>query len=176
MNTPVQPHLQGAVQSCQLRRDNLKVIWAILCERAVVDRETNNISLFNVVEEVAVPAQPPVSLKELGLPHGVVPVVFRLVVLWSRSDQGVPEKGRGRVRVGMPTETIAFGGEFDVDLMEFLRSRAMINLPGLPIGGGDGIYRFLIDGKTNSEDWTQMFELPLRVTFQHQDAARFLTP
>lgn len=137
-----------------------------------MDRETNNISLFNVVEEVVVAAQPPLSLKQLGLPEGVVPVVFQLVVLWARSDPAVPEKGRGRLRVEMPTDTRVLGNEFDADLTAFLRLRTVINLPGLPAGAGasDGIYRFLIDGKTELADWTEMFELPLRVTFQRADA------
>jgi hypothetical protein len=59
--------------------------------------------------------------------------------------------------------------EFEVDLTQYLRVRFRSNIPGLP-AGGEGVYRFLLDGKAPDSEWTPMFELPLRVVFQRQDS------
>ena len=146
----------------------MKVIWAILCERVAIDRETNNLSLFNVIEEVAVPAQPPLSLSE-AIPKGVISTTFELVVLWVRSDLDVPERGLGRIRIQIPEVSEEITQEHEVDLSQFLRLRSRLRLPGLP-AGGEGIYRFIIEGKPPGEDWNQMFELPLRVVFQAHES------
>ena len=140
----------------------------------MIDRETNNVSLFNVVEELTVPAQPPLTFAQLGLPHGVLLVAFQLVVLWVRSDLGVPERGQGRIRIETPNQTIAHTQEIEVDLTQFLRLRAVIGLPGLPglpAGGGEGDYQFRIDGRSADSEWTEMFQLPLRVVFQPPDSS-----
>ena len=142
----------------------MKVIWAVLCERVSVDKDTNNLSLFNIVEEVQVPAQEPPSFAKVSDKH-VIPAAFELVVLWARTDLGVPERGIGRVRILVPEDGDAFPQEYEVDLTQFLRLRTRLRLPGLP-AGGEGIYLFKIDGKQSGEDWTEMFELPLRVVFQ----------
>lgn len=146
----------------------MKVLWSVLCERAVVDRDTNNISLFNVIEEVALPAQPPMSLTD-AIAKNVVPTAFELIVLWARSNSDVPERGLGRVSILIPDATPKFTQEHDIDLSQFLRLRSRLRLPGLPVGG-EGTYLFKIEGKPSGGEWTEMFELPLRVMFQPQEA------
>lgn len=146
----------------------MKVIWAVLCERVVIDRETNNLSLFNVVEEVQVPAQQPRSVAE-ALDESVIPTSYELVVLWGRSELELPEKGFGRVRILLPGDKDFLTQEYEVDLTTFLRLRSRLRLPGLP-AGGEGVYLFKVDGKSSGQEWTEMFELPLRVVLQPGDA------
>ena len=147
----------------------MKIIWTILCQNSVTDAETNNISLFNVVEEVRLPAQPPQSLSE-AVSRNISPAVLELVVLWVRSDMDSPEKGYGRVKVtqSQGVET-PIGQEFEVDLTRFLRVRSRLRLAGLPISD-EGHYLFKVDGKSSGQEWTEMFELPLRVVLQPGDA------
>lgn len=146
----------------------MNVIWAILCERVVIDRDTNNASLFNIIEEVQIPVQPPVNPSELNHPAGVMPVAFELVVLWARADFEVPERGRGRISVTVPGGKDRLLPEFEVDLTQFPRLRTRLRLPGLPVGD-TGIYRFVIEGKAGDSQWATMFELPLRVLIQAQE-------
>jgi hypothetical protein len=148
----------------------LKVIWAILCQNSAVDRDTNNLSLFNVVEELTVPARPPAGSPGQQLPAGALQQpLFQLVVLWTRSDPDVPEQGRGRIQVLLPDGSLAMRQEFEVVLTQYLRVRFRSNIPELPVGG-EGVYRFLIDGKAADSEWSQLFELPLSVVFQRQDS------
>lgn len=148
----------------------MKVIWVVLCQSSAVDRETNVVSLFNVVEEIHLPAQPLALPPEQQLPAGtLLTPIFQLVALWMRSAPDVPEQGRGRIQVLLPDGSLGMSQEFEVDLTQYLRLRFRSNLPGLPVGG-EGVYRFLIDGKAADSEWTQMFELPLLVVLQHQDS------
>jgi hypothetical protein len=149
----------------------LKVIWAILCQSSAVDRDTNVVSLFNVIEDLTLSAPPPEAPPGQQLPAGLALVPpFRIVALWSRSNPDVPEQGRGRMRLLLPKDgSVARTQEFDVDLTQHLRLRHIMNLSGLPLGG-EGIYRFVIDGMTGTSEWTEKFELPLHVAFQRQDS------
>lgn len=148
----------------------MNVIWAILCERSVTDRETNNVSLFNIIEEVQIPAPPPLDLSQTTIPLGVFLPVLELMTLWVRSDLEAPERGRGRVRIIVPGAKVALAPEFDVDLTQFLRLRTRLRFPGLPVGD-TGIYRFVVQGKAGDSEWSTMFELPLRVLIQAQESS-----
>lgn len=143
----------------------MKVIWAILCQSTVIDRYTNNVSLFNVIEEITIPSTPPQGASGRGGMGAGAAVVFQLVSLWVRSDLAVPERGYGRIRLATPDNQISTGQEFEVDLTQFLRLRQRTHMSTLPIRG-EGIYRFMIDGRTDTQDWAEMFEVPLRVVIQ----------
>ena len=146
----------------------MKVTWAILCERVTIDRETNNLSLINVIEEVAVPAQPPQDLSE-AISQSVIPANFELVTLWSRSNPEYPERWIGRVRIVVPDGPESITQEHEIDLTQFLRLRSRLKLPGIP-AGGEGLYLFRIEGKPIGGEWSGMFDLPLRLVLQAQES------
>ena len=147
----------------------MKVIWSILCQSSAVDRDTNSLSLFNIIEEVTFPAQPPQIQPEQPLPERIMLANFELVTLWMRSNLEVPERGRGRLRIVLTEGQEVTFQEFEVDLTQYLRFRTRVRLPGFPTGG-PGIYRFIVDRKTDASEWTEMFELPIRVVLQPQDS------
>jgi hypothetical protein len=152
------------------RRNLLKVIWAVLCERAIIDRDTNNVSLINVIEEIAISVQPPEGAPDEASDGRLVLANMELVVLWVRSDLEVPERGYGRIRVIAPDEREAPTHENEVDLTQYLRLRTRIRLTSLPMRGS-GVYRIKIEGRAPpSSEWTEEFDLPLRVVFQSQDS------
>lgn len=148
----------------------MKVIWAVLCLNSVIDRQTNNLSLFNILEEISVlpvPAQGPQSKGPGDLTFAPT---FELVTLWGRSDENVPERGYGRVKLSLPassSEAPKVAVEYEVDLTKYLRLRQIGRIHGLP-AAGEGVYTytFIIEGKNEGQDWSPKFELPLRVVFQ----------
>jgi hypothetical protein len=149
----------------------LKVIWAILCQSSAVDLDSNLVSLFNVVEELTLPAPPPQTPQGQQLPAGLtLAPLFQIVVLWTRSDPEVPEHSKGRLRILLPGGGEATAPEFEVDLTQNPRARHRINLASLPVSRAEGIHRFVIDGMTGTLGWTEMFEVPLSVVFQRQDS------
>jgi hypothetical protein len=142
----------------------LKVIWAVLCQNSVIDRDSNTISLFNVIEEIHVVPQPP---QEPLMPAAVgkgASIVFQLVTLWGRSNQDTPEQGRGRLRLVLPDGESSITGEHEVNLTEFLRLRHIARITTMPIRN-EGIYKFVVEGKESNGKWSARFEVPLRVVF-----------
>jgi hypothetical protein len=91
-----------------------------------------------------------------------IPLILELVTFWSRSRQETPERGYGRARLITPHDEAPLGPDYEVDLTSYLRLRHRMHIAGLPIKG-EGIYRFRIDGRDETGDWTPMFEVPLRV-------------
>ncbi|MFH1959092.1 MAG: hypothetical protein ABIJ22_02070 [Patescibacteria group bacterium] len=59
-------------------------IWTVLCLESVIDNQTNNVSLLNVLEQLEINIAAGVNFsKDKDL---VVPISFELVSLWSRDD------------------------------------------------------------------------------------------
>lgn len=152
----------------------MQAIWAIICQTSIIDKDTNSVSLINVIEEIITPANPPV-VKNSPSYEGKVYLaqeLFELVILWSRSDADVPERGEARIRLVTPkgNQTTITTGE--VDLTRYLRLRVRTHFPGLPYAEDfEGIYNFVIEARNESGDWEEKFKLPLRVAVQSQDLA-----
>ena len=67
-------------------KDNKKTIehvWTILCSSNTIDKDTNNISLYNVIEQLRIDV-PEKELKE----NKIINVLgsFKLVTLWKRAS------------------------------------------------------------------------------------------
>jgi hypothetical protein len=143
----------------------LKVIWCVLSEDAIVDKATNKLSLFSVLEEITIISPPPRMPSVSGSEGSGLSIMFKLVTLWYRSEVSVPESGFGRISLITPEGKRREGGEFPIDLTEFLRLRHIVTISSVPLVG-DGIYRFIIDGRKEAEEWSKMCEVPLRIVTQ----------
>ena len=130
-----------------------------------MDKDSNNFSVINVIEEVGLPVEPPSE----GSPESTEdrrhfsPANFEMVVLWARTDEKTSERGRGRIVVELPNRSQVLSPEIDVDLTKFLRLRSRINFPGFP-DGGIGRYHFVVQYKSSENEWEPKFTYPLRVT------------
>jgi hypothetical protein len=140
----------------------MKVLWALLCQSVVVDKTTNNVSLFNVIEEVSIPilSKSPTTMTEI--PLDAVPALFNFVILFARTDPEVAEVGRARIKTSGPGATSNTSQEFEVDLTQFRRSRSILRVPGLPVAA-EGDMIFQIEGKDERSNWGEQFRLPIRV-------------
>ena len=147
----------------------MKVVWALLCETTIVDRDTNNVSLINVVDEITVPASPPQGPRGPAI-ETVVDLDLRMAILWARSSSDVPETGEARIRVIAPDDRISVSSEVEVDLSHSQRMRAVGHLLESPFPSWqEGQYLFKIESKTADLGWQEMFELPLWVKVQTDD-------
>jgi hypothetical protein len=140
----------------------LKVLWALLCQGAIVDKTTNNLSAFNIIEQVAVPVPPPDARLPEVVPVDAVPALFQFVILFGRSDPEVPELGRARLHAVKPDGIRAEPQEFEVDLQQFPRNRSMFRIPGIPATTA-GDFLFLVDGLADDANWIELFRLPIAV-------------
>lgn len=139
----------------------MRVVWAILCESTVQDKDTNNISIFNVIDELRF-AGPPPELETEDPAGPYIPI--QLVVHISRSDFDIGERGLARVKVVTPTGFATTSQEFEIDLSANLRHQLRLTLSEFPPLFA-GCYKFLIDCKSDGGEWEEPFELLLLVKF-----------
>lgn len=139
-------------------------VWSVLCLRASIDRETNNVSLFDVVEQIQV-------LGRAGTPGVVGP--FELVSLWRRT-LSLPERGQVRVSIRGPSGHLYVQQVQDIDLREFQRMRARFRITAIPIEGS-GTYQISVElQQTDGEAWGKVANIPVEIELvtSHPSRAR----
>ncbi len=140
-----------------------KHIWSILCSKALTDKNTNSVSLMEIVEQIAISPLPP--NKQI-----IVPLTLDLVTLACRSDPATPEKQMARMTLLTPSGDSVEGIRFELDLTGSVRCRATLHMDGLPLEGV-GEYTFLLEFlDEESEEWTEIYRLPLEVAERDAEA------
>ena len=135
----------------------MRHIWSVACSHAVVDRDSNNVSLLNVIEQL--------RIQEAPRPDAVLPIQLDVMTLWAREDPEVPETGNSRLKFVSPAGKTLGTFEAVVDLSSHERSRAKLTFQGLPLRNS-GIYKFRIEQKSEGATrWRKVSEIPLSVLF-----------
>src|SRR3989338_1372313 len=136
-------------------------LWSIACSRTSVDRESNNISLFEVLEQLTLSGGPIQPGKK-----GVVPILFEIVSLWTKEHENETIKGRGRTVLVAPSGAELPLLEFDIDLSNHQRLRTINRITGLPIGE-EGKHYFRIDLQADGQ-WVEQGSVPLQIVFKSE--------
>ncbi len=136
-------------------------VWTILCSSAVIDKDSNKISLHDVIENIEIKTSPK--------PDGILPIHLELVTLWIQKKDSGPSVGQSRITFVSPSGNILLEVEPEVDLSKTLRTRNKIIFDGLPLGKS-GRYNFQVYLKNNG-DLTQVAEIPLSIKFSPQESA-----
>lgn len=132
-------------------------VWTVACERVVIDRKSNNVSMQSVIEQFRIAGEP----KE----RGRLPQRFHLITLWTRTEDNKPCLGFMRFSLLSPSEKKLAESEHELNLVDTERYRVVISIPGLPVEEG-GRYVFKIDLKQEGEsEWREVQRVPLMVTF-----------
>jgi hypothetical protein len=133
-------------------------IWTIPCRIATTDRESNNVSLIEVLEEFTIPAVVPQQPE-----RGLVPAIFDVVTLWARADDDQPVAGTGRMSFLSPDGEALFAYEYEIDLRESRRIRSVGRVLGFP-APSPGRYHFRIECRVgDGGPWEQLALVPLWV-------------
>jgi len=136
-------------------------IWSVLCSRSVIDRDTNNVSLQNVLEQIIIHAEPRSGL--------VIPVEYEIVSFWARADPDVPAKGRMRAKMLTPAGEVHIQREFDLNLTDAERTRTRIRTIGLPASEPGRHYVIVEQQLEDNAEWRQVAAIPLAIGFGRPD-------
>jgi hypothetical protein len=133
-------------------------VWTVICSRAVVDGDSNIVSLQNVIEQINVVGEPP--------PDAVIAIELEVMTLWARKDFDVPARGHARTAFLLPSGKPGIGPiESSIDLTEFKRHRSRGRFTALPIGQ-PGRYTFRVDYRgEGASRWRRVAAVPLEVVF-----------
>ena len=137
----------------------MRHVWSVLCQDAVIDRDSNAVSLFKCLAGFAA--------KFIGpeLPTDM-PAFCKLATLWIRSDVLVPEKVLSRIRYLTPQGESVNEVTHEVDLSVHVRSRNVLSLQGLPYRG-DGEYEFVVETQDDDE-WHIAVRVPVQIALEHE--------
>lgn len=139
----------------------IRHVWSVVCSKASIDNDTNNISLFEVLEQVQV-SQWPQDVPQDAVP--LAPFPMEIVTLWMREPLNEPQSGECRAIVHSPRGKSAVSAAQVMDLAKFRRFRSRFRFPGLPIDG-PGICEIEIQYRRGSEDsWEVVGKVPIEIT------------
>lgn len=145
-------------------------VWTVVCSHSVIDQDSRNVSLFNVIELVRTPE----PVVEEGEEEPIVPLQFDIVSLWVRMNIDTPSQGRARFVLETPSGKEILPSlksvELDVDLGgAHQRARTRLKVSGLPVPEA-GRYWLHTQLQIDSEDeWRNVAKTPLQIVFASAD-------
>jgi hypothetical protein len=146
-------------------------IFSVLCKAAVIDRFSNGLTLFEVIEGITVETSDRKELDEAaatGKPLSAPGFRAVFVSLWRRDVDDVPEEAEIRVLVRAPRGNEFKTPEQTVDLVSANGSRQLMHLEQFPLLGS-GTYTFEV--QLNRQDtWESVGSYPVQVTISVADA------
>lgn len=136
----------------------IRHVWSVLCSKAVIDRTSNNVSLFEVLEAVQFTTN-----VELKFPANVQ-FEGTIVTLWTKKSTNTPVTAQMRSRLLSPTGEELASLPQVINLQTATRTRILTVLKGLCIAG-NGTHEFEISWRlTDSDPWVPVASLPLELT------------
>lgn len=146
----------------------MKHIWSVLCRRSVIDNETNNISLYDALEEVSVGVK--VKQQVAPIPEVInIAIDYEVVSLWMREDSDSRVQADTEIEIIQPDGKVAKTFPQKIDLPEKMRRfRTRYRINGLTVST-QGTYWFKIKIKeTNEKQFRTVSEIPLEIKIQKE--------
>ena len=134
-----------------------KLVWAVLCHKSVIDKDSNQLSLFDTIEQLKIEVSEPLPAK------AAVPLVAQLATFWTRTDLEAPEKVPARIRFIAPSGKTLATSPFEVDVQSKPNHRVIMKMQGLPVVGS-GRYWFVVELKVTGGRFKPQARLPLDVS------------
>ena len=132
--------------------------WTVICQKSIIDRETNNVSL-DVLEQLNVTI-PTIPTEAKGV---IFPMPIEIVSLWYRGYKDPGIKGDGRLRIVAPNNKDVGFANINIDLATSHRYRTRVRLNNLSIPKGtSGYFHFIVELKSNNK-WIEITRIPLEV-------------
>jgi hypothetical protein len=136
-------------------------VWTVVCSRSVIDRDTNNISIQNVLEQITVSAPP--------RPGATIPIEVEVVSLWTKTDPAVPHRGKARITLLSPSGQALRTAELEIDLSVYERYRTRNRLQGLPVAeSGRHVFRVEVR-EAGAEVWRLVAAIPLQINHRTRE-------
>lgn len=112
--------------------------WTVLCRKGVIDKDSNNISLQEVLEQINILGPLPAEGDS-----GAIPGPYEIITLWGRANYNEPVKGIARyvIEYGYGDDMKAANEQtIEIDMTKHNRSRSKLKVQLLPIFG-EGLHR-----------------------------------
>ena len=139
--------------------------WSLLCQATIIDKDTNLISIINVIEAIKI-AETPSEEKTLNAP-------IQFVSVWSRTNLGKTHKGESLYAFYSPSGELIKEVEHPVDLKKYERMRTRVSLGDMKLPDGSGKYEVKVKYRNNKDDeWRDVASIPLKIVFLEEAKAQ----
>jgi hypothetical protein len=129
--------------------------WSVLCTKSITDPDSKNITLFDIVEQLNIPANTEFP--------AMAPFQTDFVSTWYRSDATQGERATGRVVLHFPDGNTREASQFAIDLTAFYRAHVVIRSAGFNLVG-PGVYHFEVALRAEGQqEWQNVARIPLQV-------------
>ena len=148
-----------------------KHIWSVLCDRALVDKESGQVSLIGIVEKIKVNA----TIAELeNIESGtedamLLPAHLALATWWVRSDYDTPETGCARIRLLSPEGNELINNPYPIRLENAQGWRPILSMRHFPFNRASGVYWFENQEEQTDGSWQTVARLPIQVAFSPEE-------
>lgn len=144
----------------------MKHIWSVLCSKCIIDKNTNNLSLIEIIEEMKFAT----VIEKSGKGSVDVKLVSQMpidwVTLWVRTNIEEPEKTKMKDIVISPSGKTILEKEYEIDLQSYKRMRATRKVL-LPPTNENGIFLFLTQvNDEKNKVWSTVGDIPIFITIE----------
>lgn len=151
----------------------VKHVWSVICSKSSIDKTTNNVSLFEVLEQIQFKVQGPNVMeakKKAAESHIVAPFSFEIVSLWYRESvtdgKDVDVKLIVSDPKGTPLQEHSHRFSFGEDKK---RVRVDLKINGFPVTRS-GIYHMMMFRRVAGEaEFDEPIEIPLQVDVNFEE-------
>ncbi|MBA3921133.1 MAG: hypothetical protein H0X31_05260 [Nostocaceae cyanobacterium] len=110
--------------------------WALLCKQSIINQESGNISLIEVLEEITVP-------NRIDDKAPFIFFDFDLVVYWKKQASLEKDEYIFKLKIVSPSQELLLEGERTIDFEEESRVFTVLEFAGFPVPE-PGVYKFHI--------------------------------
>ncbi len=140
----------------------IRNVWTIITQSSAIDRDTNSLSLFDVVEEINLQITGPLP------ENAAFPINTQLVSLWEREESGTDLELKVRVVLKDPKGENLMENEASLKLEPaHIRSRFRIQFQGMRITS-PGVYKYALyslePAKTEGKDLLASVPIEVKIT------------
>jgi len=140
----------------------MKNIWSVIFNRAVVDENTNSISLFDSVEEITVNFSKP---EDISAPQKNIPVNITIISLWSDNNISKDRKFEYILEIVDPqNKKINEFSNSPIIEKGKKRLRTIVQMNGMKVTS-EGEYTIVIKYKFESDKFVIASKIPLDIKF-----------
>jgi len=141
----------------------MKNIWSLICSKAIIDSNSNSLSLFDCIEEVVVGFP---NMEEMNKPIKNIPLIFSIVSLWVNDDT-IERQEFNQIIEFFDSENKKIKEFSNIPIFEKdkkrLRTITQINGIGLT---KEGKYMIIVKyKKINDKNYITASEIPLDIKF-----------
>ncbi len=134
-------------------------VWSVLCERSIIDKDSKNISLIEVIEQLNV---------QSDAVDKVIPIRLFLVTLWERSGKSDPVRASARLRFLDPQGKLVDNSEWKylIDFKDYTRMRFRYAINGLKIKEMGRYCFHLALYREKEKKWNQVAVIPVNIALK----------